>query len=221
MTLMQGALLELTAERDAAAAEADHLTRQLQSHQAQAQTLVTAVFSPRATTSSSRVRPATNQFSSQDILRKASKGVTPPKYRRTHSQTKSGARATPKASNENEDFETNEEKFDSKLEDNLRSDLKETLYHEAHAGEKSCCVCAICITSRSNKFIGNPNFHGEFYTFENSPGRLGVEYDRDFNFVMRRLHPPKHISRSVRLFVPDTAIFSNGEIRWIVTTSRV
>lgn len=46
-----------------------------------------------------------------------------------------------------------------------------------------------------------------------------TNHDQDLCFVLRRLVPPARIQRALRIFVPETVIFWNGEARLLVSTS--
>lgn len=102
-----------------------------------------------------------------------------------------------------------------------KTDRREDLLVDRHVSDKFSCNCSVCLSSagRSGFDISlkiNPR------SFDpNDQSTVGADLDKDFNFVMKKLFPPKHVQRSLRLFVPDTAAFGGGEVKYIVMTGKV
>ncbi|KAL4435112.1 hypothetical protein ABPG74_003605 [Tetrahymena malaccensis] len=51
---------------------------------------------------------------------------------------------------------------------------------------------------------------------DNSPSK---NHDTDLNFILKRLVPPQRIQRTLRVFVPETVLFWNGEAKLLVHTN--
>lgn len=99
--------------------------------------------------------------------------------------------------------------------------MKDEIMADRHVSEKFVCGCSVCFDSVGaslfNATINTDNFINNYRGEELLP----QDQDRDFCFVMRKLIPPKHIQRSLRLYVPETVTFNGGEAKYIVMTARV
>lgn len=102
-----------------------------------------------------------------------------------------------------------------------KTDKREDLLVERHVSDKFSCHCSVCMNSagRSGFDVSLKINPRSFDASEQST--VGSDLDKDFVFVIKKLYPPKHVQRSLRLFVPDTAAFGGGEIKYIVMTGKV
>lgn len=164
------------------------------------------------------IRPLSNQFTSQDLRQKTDQTLIPKPPKRSVSQIKTRVVAAQETTPDPEDLE-NEDKYDFKFYEQLRDDKKHSLLNEAHAVDKFSCACSVCLTSLQALQSEYLNRHVDF--FDQGMDEKQGEVEKDFNFVIRRLQIGKNAQRTLRLFVPDTAILSGGEIRYVLTTGKV
>ena len=163
-----------------------------------------------------RVRPASNQFTADSIKHKHARGTPISNTRRAVSQLKTRDPSGPELFVEHEAQDGSEFRYSEHVHGETKG-----LLTEAHVGDKFSCMCSVCYNAPLNQIRHeDPNKNFDFFQ-EDYDETANMDPEKDFNFIMRRLQPPKHVQRALRLFVPDTAIFLGGEIRYIVTTGKV
>ena len=91
---------------------------------------------------------------------------------------------------------------------------------DKHADEKYNCCCNVC-KFQMNKIANNDNFINKFFENYDFNPLSSVDGEKDFVFILKRLHPPKNVIRSLRLLIPETIGFINGEAKFILITARV
>ena len=80
------------------------------------------------------------------------------------------------------------------------------------------CHCTIC--QAQNEIRIPPEevpVHPFFRSYDFKSITRGTHYDKDFVFILKRLIPPTHASQSLRLPIPETVAFINGEAKFIVS----
>ena len=135
--------------------------------------------------------------------------------------------AFPSGRSTNDETERYEEMTPAgKLANDLIYDSKEEmkkleLQFDNHANETFKCDCALCIKElRKRKSLIQRGVSKDF--FENFDFNLvNSELEKDFVFIIKRLIPSKNVPRSLRLFIPDTVAFINGEVKFIIMTGKV
>jgi len=97
------------------------------------------------------------------------------------------------------------------------------LVFDNHADGNFKCSCEVCeVDSKTKKEEKAPdptlNF---FYQFNFEQETMNSEPEKDFIFILRKLIPPKKLPYSVRIFIPETVAFVDGDPKFIVQTEKV
>ena len=104
-----------------------------------------------------------------------------------------------------DDFEIPNTVFDNHVEGNLK------------------CKCNVCDTENTHKKeIKYVDPSSEFFNNFNFEAHVrNTEPEKDFVFILKRLIPPKQIPYTLRLFIPETVCFTDGEAKFIALTEKV
>ena len=84
------------------------------------------------------------------------------------------------------------------------------------------CYCSVCTVQ--NKYRPEPEEVPRDPFFEDldlTSNDQCQTYEKDFTFVLKRLMPTKHTSHTLRLRIPDTVIFINGQPKFFVLQNKV
>ncbi len=97
------------------------------------------------------------------------------------------------------------------------------LIFDKHADGNFKCSCEVCeVDSKTKREEKAPdptlNF---FHKFNFEQEALNSEPEKDFIFILRKLIPPKKLPYSVRIFVPETVAFVDGDPKFIVQSEKV
>ena len=102
-----------------------------------------------------------------------------------------------------------------------KGEKRDDLLLERNISERYACNCAVCLGgSGANHFESHLQLNSGVFDV-NEFTDPSQEQDKDLNFVLKKLQPPKHVQRALRLFIPDTAAFSGGEVKYVVMTGKV
>lgn len=182
-------------------------------------------MSNRVTTPQSRVSPSNNN----SPLARSSRSSRP-KNDILHSSL-SGRKTIPAFVNmkteEDLDYADDRGAYDLKMVDmNFGQKVeigKDDINFDHHISEMSKCTCHVCFEGRRKKsntiLVGPEAAFFEDFHFDNSDGSLGLE--KDFVFILKRLIPGKNMLNSLRICIPDTACFMQGECKFIAFTAKV
>ena len=125
---------------------------------------------------------------------------------------------------QDDDLALEERALQTKLFDDIhegKTNSKLEIEFDKHAEELYTCDCNVCmIEARRRKSVERNDASAAFFrNFDFH--QKNNELEKDFTFILKRLIPPKHIARSLRLFVPDMACFIAGEAKLAVMTGKV
>jgi len=101
--------------------------------------------------------------------------------------------------------------------------LKSDLHFNKHVEEVFKCRCNVCWEGRRLRH-NFPDHSPEAAFFKEYKFQIqdsGQQTEKDFVFILKRLAPHKAMSNSLRLFIPDTACFIQGECKFIAYTGKV
>lgn len=134
--------------------------------------------------------------------------------------SKTNSRATLSNLPEFGDRKLKSEKSNTRLYNELHKSLQKEVKYENLAVDEIACSCTVCLSCPRKKEIPEPVAHAEYFaSFDHSQADLDT--DKDFSWIMRRLYMLRVTRKTIRLAVPDTAIVSEGEIKFIVTANNV
>ena len=129
-----------------------------------------------------------------------------------------------------DDFERSEDKhpIEIRLSENTNAHSKHEMgkleiKFDGHADQKFTCRCNICEEDSHKKRDHEEGCHEiiffKGFTFDENQQSPPIE--KDFVFILKRLAPLKYMMNTLRLFIPDTACFIQGECKLIVYTGKV
>ena len=100
---------------------------------------------------------------------------------------------------------------------------KSDINFNKHVDEVSKCRCNVCVEGRRvHKELEDTSPEAAFFReFHFDHHENGPIPEKDFIFILKRLAPHKNVTNSLRLFVPDTACFIQGECRLLAFTGKV
>jgi hypothetical protein len=96
-------------------------------------------------------------------------------------------------------------------------------YYQGQANAKYLCPCQLCKMIRQSKidYLSNPE-DMSFADLQNRNSMLKknlvTEYDNDYPFILRRLYNNVNSNGQLRIPIPDSILFEDGEIRYTVTS---
>ena len=95
----------------------------------------------------------------------------------------------------------------------------------SYAQERYCCPCDQCRSSmhsiKKRKKIFPYESNPFARVFCSSPKHATMTEEKDFAFVLKRLMPPPNVDRSIRIMIPETAVFIGSELKTIAYTDKV
>jgi len=84
----------------------------------------------------------------------------------------------------------------------------------------SCEVCEIDSKIKKEEKVPDPTLNF-FHKFNFEQENQNFQPEKDFVFILRKLIPPKKFPYSVRVFIPETVAFVDGDAKFIVTAEKV
>jgi len=109
------------------------------------------------------------------------------------------------------------------LEHQRQHRLVANIAFDDHADSQWKCECSVCILDAVNKKEGNksPKKYHEFFTnFNFEAAAKNPEPEKDFVFVLKRLIPSKNTPYNLRISVPETIAFIDGEPKLVALTEK-
>jgi len=114
--------------------------------------------------------------------------------------------------------------FKNRFLENLRQhNLVPNIAFDNHADSQLKCQCSVCTQDGVNRKEENksPRKCHEFWTNFNFEAAVrSIEPEKDFVFVLKRLIPPKATPYNLRLSVPETVAFVDGEPKFVARTEK-